>query len=73
MLTVRTLFQASKEKREQTSMRKQKNKKLLTEEMPETPKDLKQRQLSEIEQCARPKKRLLTEDLPQEEEEDDGD
>ena len=47
-------------------------KKLLTEEMPETPADLDQRQLNETPHaCSCGQKKILTEDLPQEEDEDE--
>lgn len=42
----------------------------LTEEIPETPQDFKDRQLTEVDGEIQADRRPLTEDLPQEEDED---
>lgn len=46
--------------------------KQLTEEIPETPEDFKNRQLTEVGGEIQADRRQITEDLPQEEDEDDG-
>lgn len=46
--------------------------KQLTEEIPETPQDFKDRQLTEVGGEIQADRREITEDLPQEEDEDGG-
>jgi len=45
--------------------------KALTEEIPETPEDFEDRQLTEVGGEIKADRRAITEDLPQEEDEDD--